>query len=282
MPGTVRRRKPAGRLSERPVSFHLHDQLMGLAGQRRRELPADREATVRAGTGRRAPTRPAGQNGRVRLEAITWKRLTDKLADELAGMTAQDGSPWLRVGIDAAPAARPGELAGRLAEELRLRGRFVQKNGAFGFLRPASLRLEFGRHDPDAYYSEWFDRQALWREVFNPLEPGGSGRVLPDLWDPQRDRATRSPYVQLPTGGVLLLHGPLLLGQWFPFDLTVHLSLSQAALGRRTAEGERWTVPAFARYEEEVAPRDAADVVVHADDPRHPAWNGIGRTGGAD
>ncbi|MER7394761.1 uridine kinase [Streptomyces sp. NPDC000151] len=212
----------------------------------------------------------------MRLEAITWERLTDALAEEVAGMTAQDGSPWLRVGIDAAPAARPGEPAGLLAEALRLRGRFVQKSGAYGFLRPASLRLEYGRHDPDAYYDEWFDRQALWREVFNPLEAGGSGRVLPDLWDPERDRATRSPYVRLPPGGVLILHGPLLLGQWFPFDLTVHLGLSPGALERRTEAGERWTLPAFARYEAEVGPREAADVVVRADDPCRPAWSGIG------
>ncbi|MFI9025883.1 uridine kinase [Streptomyces sp. NPDC053560] len=212
----------------------------------------------------------------MRLEAITWERLTEALAEEAAGRTAHDGSPWLRVGIDAAPAARPGELAGRLTDALRLRGRSVQTNSVHGFLRPASLRLEYGRHDPDAYYDEWFDRQALWREVFNPLEPEGSGRVLPDLWDPERDRATRSPYVRLPPGGVLLLHGPLLLGQWFPFDLTVHLGLSEGALKRRTEESERWTLPAFERYEAEVAPREVADVVVRADDPRRPAWGGIG------
>ncbi|MFG2140531.1 uridine kinase [Streptomyces sp. NPDC048650] len=224
----------------------------------------------------------------MRLEAITWERLTDALAGHLTTMTAQDGSPWLRVAIDGAPSpelsaplgqgappASPAELAGELAEALRLRGRAVHKAGAFGFLRPASLRLEYGREDPDAYYDEWFDRQALWREVFQPLGPGGTGRVLGDLWDPVTDRATRSPYVRLPPGGILLLHGPLLLGHWFPFDLTVHLSLSPAALARRTPRDRRWTLPAFARYQEETRPEQAADVVVRADDPRRPAWSGL-------
>ncbi|AIA02952.1 hypothetical protein DC74_2446 [Streptomyces noursei] len=146
--------------------------------------------------------------------------------------------------------------------------------GAHGFLRPASLRLEYGREDPDAYHDEWFDRRALWREVFQPLEPGGTGRVLPDFWDPVADRATRSAYVELPPGGVLLLHGPLLLGQWFPFDLAVHLKLSPGALARRTPRDQHWTLPAFARYEAETRPEEAADVVVRADDPRRPAWTG--------
>lgn len=139
-----------------------------------------------------------------------------------------------------------------------------------------SLRYEYGKEDPDSYADSWFDTNALWREVFRPLEPGGSGRVLPDLWDPVTDRATRSPYRVLPEGGVLIMHGPLLLGQWFPFDLAVHLRLSPGALRRRTEESERWTLPAFARYEDEVAPADRADAVVRADDPHHPAWTGIG------
>lgn len=211
----------------------------------------------------------------MRLEAITWERLTEVLADRVMAGKAEDGSPWLRVGVDGAPAAGTGELAEGVAEALRVRGRSVLVAGTSGFLRPASLRYEYGREDADTYYSGWFDNGALWREVFRPLEAGGSGRVLPDLWDPVTDRATRSPYVELPAGGVLLLHGPFLFGHWFPFDLSVHLRLSPAALRRRTPESERWTLPAFGRYEDEVGPAEAADVVVRADDPRHPAWGGL-------
>jgi len=237
--------------------------------------------------------------GRVRYEPITWERLTDALADRIAGLhggtatgtatgSAADtetgsaaaaagtaeASPWRRVALDGAPATRPGELARGLADALRVRGRSALVVAADGFLRPASLRFEHGRRDPDAYYDLWYDTGALWREVFAPLDPGGDGRVLPDLWDPERDRATRSEPVRLPAGGVLLLHGPLLLGHWFPFDLSVHLRLSAGALARRTDPGEQWTLPAFERYARETAPEEAADVVVRADDPRRPAWNG--------
>ncbi|MFE3326333.1 uridine kinase [Streptomyces sp. NPDC059176] len=209
----------------------------------------------------------------MRLEPISWERLTEAVADRVADSAAADGSPWLRVAVDGAPAAGPAAAAGTLAEALRVRGRSVLVAGTGGFLRPASLRYEYGREDPDTYYDGWFDTGALWREVFGPLEPGGSGRVLLDLWDPSTDRATRSPYRELPPGGVLVLHGPLLLGRWFPFDLTVHLRLSPAALRRRTEEREAWTLRAFERYESDVDPAAVADVVVRTDDPRHPAWN---------
>ncbi|MFP3990568.1 uridine kinase [Streptomyces sp. E11-3] len=218
--------------------------------------------------------------GAVRLEPITWERLTETLADRLLDLGPDDARPWPRVAVDGAPAAGTGELAERLADALRIRGRPALVVAVQGFLRPASLRFEYGHRDPETYYDGWFDTGALWREVFDPLEPGGTGRVLPDLWDPDTDRATRTPYTELPPSGVLLLHGPLLLGRWFPFDLTVHLRLTPGALRRRTEPGERWTLPAFERYEDEVAPAEAADVVVRADNPRHPAWNG-GRAGRA-
>ncbi|MDR3082546.1 MAG: uridine kinase [Streptomyces sp.] len=211
--------------------------------------------------------------GRVRLEAITWERLGDLLADRLLDLKPDDGSPWPRIAFDGAPAASPGDLARRVSDALRIRGRSSLVVGAEGFLRPASLRFEHGRRDPDAYYDGWLDTSALWREVFGPLEPGGDGRVLPDLWDSATDRATRSSYVQLPPDGLLLLHGSLLLRHWFPFDLSVRVLLSPGALRRRTPESEHWTLPAFERYEAEASP-GAADVLIRADDPRHPAWNG--------
>ncbi|MEU6060167.1 uridine kinase [Streptomyces sp. NPDC047097] len=211
----------------------------------------------------------------MRLEPITWERLTDTLAARLDGLAPGDGSAWLKVAVDGAPAARPEETARLLAEALRLRGRDVLTVATGGFLRPASLRYEYGKQAPDTYFGGWFDTGALWREVFGPLEPGGSGRVLPDLWDPVTDRATRSPYRTLAPGGVLLVHGPFLLGHWFPFDLTAHLLLSPGALARRTPAEEAWTLPAFERYEAEVGPADTADAVVRADHPRHPAWSGL-------
>jgi len=175
----------------------------------------------------------------------------------------------LRVAIDGADAAEPGRLADRLVEPLRAGGAAVARVRARDFLRPASLRWEFGRTDPDSFYDLWLDAAGLTREVLAPWAAGE--RYLPALWDATIDRAARAEYRPVPSRGVLLVDGPLLLGRGLPFDLSVHVRLSAGALRRRTPPDDAWTLPAFARYEEEVGPGAAADVVVRADDPRHPA-----------
>lgn len=202
----------------------------------------------------------------MRYRPISFERLADELADRILALP---GTPWVRVAVDGA--TNTGPLAEALTDPLRVGGRPVLRVSTVDFLRPASLRYERGRHDPDARYTDWLDEGALRREVLGPLEPGGNGMVLPALWDAERDRATRLERVTLPPGGVVIVDGELLLGRGLPFELTVHLSLSAGALRRRLPEHELWALPAFARYEEEVHPADVADVLVRADDPRHPA-----------
>ncbi|WP_033219719.1 uridine kinase [Kitasatospora phosalacinea] len=205
----------------------------------------------------------------MRVTPISPERLVELLAGRIDGL-ADDGRR-LRVAIDGADAARPGELADALVEPLRLLGRPVQRVSAADFLRPASVRLEYGKQDADAFHDLWLDQGALLREVLDPLEPDGDGRVLPTYWDRETDRSTRAGYVELPPRGVLLLDGPFLLGRWLPFELTVHLTQSAAALARRTPEPERWTLPAYERYRTETGPDELADLTVRVEDPRHPA-----------
>ncbi|MGN9768304.1 uridine kinase [Micromonospora sp. SD12] len=204
----------------------------------------------------------------MRIRPITPQRLVTELTERLAGT---DVPGRLRVAVDGALAARPDDLAAALVDPLRALGRPALHVRAADFLRPASVRLEYGRTNPDAFYEGWVDEQGLRREVLDPAGPEGSGRVLPSLWDAAADRSSRAAYVDLPPGGVVLVSGALLLGGGLPFDVTVHLVLSPAALARRTDPALRWTLPAFARYADEVAPATFADVVVRADDPRHPA-----------
>ena len=87
---------------------------------------------------------------------------------------------------------------------------------AADYLRPASLRLELGRTDPDMFLDGWLDVGGLRREVLEPADRGGSGRVLPRLWDADADRAHRDGYVDLPADGVVVLAGALLLGRGLP------------------------------------------------------------------
>lgn len=204
----------------------------------------------------------------MRFRPITTERLVDTLADELS-THRPDG--WLRVVLDGAAPTEPETLADALVDPIRVRGRPALRVHARDFLRAASLRLEFGRRDPDAFYTDWLDADGLRREVLAPLAPGGSGAVLPALWDADADRAHRSSYVDMPERGVLLLDGELLLGRGLPVDHTVHLALSEAALRRRLPEELHWRLPAYARYVAEVDPLRTADTAVRVDDPEHPA-----------
>jgi hypothetical protein len=208
------------------------------------------------------------QDGRV-PRPVTPAALPGLLADLCAAALPAPGR--LRVVIDGPPPADPARLAAATAELLHARGIPVVHARAGDFLRGASVRLEHGRTDPDAYLDDRLDLAALRRELLDPWGPDGSGAYLPTFWDPVRDRATRAAYEQAPPGGVLLLSGELLLGWDLPMELAVHLRLSPGALRRRTPAEEHWTLPAYERYATEHAPESVADVVVRWDDPRHPA-----------
>ncbi len=200
--------------------------------------------------------------------ADTLADLVDRAATARADVAAAGA---LRVVVDGPAAAGPERLADAMVDPLRLRGRPALRVASGWFLRPASVRLERGRTDPDAFYDDRLDVAGLRRELLDPLGPSGDGRYLPTLWDPATDRATRAGYQTAPPGAVLLLDGTLLLGRGLPADLSIHLRLSPAALRRRTEGDQRWVLPAYERYAREVHPERTADVVVLLDDPRHPA-----------
>ncbi|CCG04880.1 uridine kinase [Blastococcus saxobsidens] len=173
--------------------------------------------------------------------------------------------------VDGPEFADPEVLAAAIADRLPALGRAAVVVPATGFYRPASLRLEHGRTDPDARYTDWLDVGALDREVLAPTGPGGSGEYLPVLWDLTRDRAARVPRVPLPAGAVLLMPGALLQGVGLAFDVVVHLRLSPAARRRRAPVEQAWALPAYDRYDAEVDPMALADAVVLADHPDRPA-----------
>ncbi|CAM01505.1 hypothetical protein A8924_2596 [Saccharopolyspora erythraea NRRL 2338] len=203
----------------------------------------------------------------MRVRPVTPELLVSELVERIEKSSAR----WTRVAVDGAPEAGTGELADALVEPLRVAGRDVARVRMADYLRPASLRLERGREDPDSYYESWFDLDGLRREVLNPLAEGGNGEVLPALWDAGADRSPRLDRVRLAERGVAVVDGPLLLGAGLPFDFTAHLWLPPAALERRTPDARRWTLPAYRRYTDEVGPERLADVLVRVDRPGRPA-----------
>jgi hypothetical protein len=200
------------------------------------------------------------------IRPISVEALTREIAARVLEFDAR-----ARVAIDGAPAVDPDGLADAVVEELRNRGRFAMHVAERDFLLPASQRFELGRNSPYGFYEGWRDLAGLRREVLDPADIDGSGRVLPALWRTDIDRSARASYVDVPPGGVVIVSGEFLLGAGLPFELEVHLDASAAALARRTPAEEAWTLPAYERYRIEVNPATFADVVVRMEDPRHPA-----------
>jgi hypothetical protein len=200
-----------------------------------------------------------------------WQPVTpDDLPGRLAAWVA--ATPGLvRVAVDAPPVACPEALAEALVEPLRALGRPAAHVRATSFWRDASLRLEYGREDPDAYL-RWLDADALRREV---LEAAPFGSYLPSLRDPATNRSTRAAPRELAPNSIIIVSGPLLLGGDLPFDRAVHVALSPAARQRRTPAEALWTLPAFDSYDAAARPAATADVVIKWDDLRHPAVRGL-------
>ena len=197
----------------------------------------------------------------------------DRLVARVLSHPPGDGTPGgaTRLLVDGHPSTRPDALADRLVAPLRAAGRPVARVRVQDFWRPASLRLEHGREDPDALLDAWIDVAGLNREVLDAVGPGGPGRYLPSLRDPATSRSTRAAYVDAEPGLVVVLDGSLSLGRGLAVDLTAHLAARAATLGRRTTPEDAWTLAAYARYDDEVRPGETTDVVVRVDDARHPA-----------
>ncbi|MGW4768343.1 hypothetical protein ACWEO2_09920 [Nocardia sp. NPDC004278] len=151
------------------------------------------------------------------------------------------------IAIDGADAAEPLAIADRIATALRDTGRAAEVVSLHDYIRPASLRMEFGRTDEMSYCAAWFDYAALDREVIRALRE--DARWLPALWDEDRDRSARSPVRSAAPDTVLLIAGPMLFGRGLSFDLAVRLDMSEAALRRRTAPEAQWTIPAILRHD---------------------------------
>jgi len=155
-------------------------------------------------------------------------------------------------------------LSDELAPRLAAAARPALQVHAEDFLRPAGERFEWGREDEEAFRTRWLDAAALEREVLTP-----ETRYLPALWDAAADRSARRTALPVPPAAVLLVDGVLLLGRGLSSDLTVHVSLSPAALTRRGVPA--WQLPAFAAYERSARPAQVCDVLVRAEDPLRPA-----------
>ncbi|WP_159919422.1 MULTISPECIES: hypothetical protein [Nocardia] len=171
------------------------------------------------------------------------------------------------IAVDGADAAQPAALADRIVEALRDAGRSAEVVSLHDYVRPASLRMEFGRTDEMSYRTAWFDYTALRREVVDALR--GHGRWLPALWDEAADRSARAAIRTAPPATTIVLAGPMLAGRHLAVDVSLRLDLSEAALRRNTPPDAQWTIPALLRHDAENP--YTPDFFVRWDHPDRPA-----------
>ncbi|MGU3433300.1 hypothetical protein ACNHUS_09785 [Actinomycetes bacterium M1A6_2h] len=178
------------------------------------------------------------------------------------------------VAVDGADAAHPAEFARRLADVLRADGGDAAVVSLHDFVRPASVRLEYGRTDELSYRTSWFDYSALDREVIVALRHRGV--FLPALWDEATDRSPRAAVRSASANAAVIVAGPMLLGRGLQFDVTVRLQMSENAVRRKTPEDRAWTVSPLFDHDADVD--ETADFTVRWDHPDRPALAGaIGR-----
>lgn len=192
--------------------------------------------------------------------AITPEALTALVADRVGEL-----SGYAVIAVEGADAADPVSFAQSVAAQLRSTGRAAEVVALHDYVRPASVRLEYDREDEYTYRTAWFDYPALAREVIDALHE--QGRWLPALWNERTDRSARGRIQPAAPGTVILVAGPMLLGRYLAFDLTLTLRMSDAALRRRSAP--EFTVTAMREHREEHS--EDPDLLVAWDHPDRPA-----------
>ena len=226
------------------------------------------------------------QDGRQNMENGTRGEFLGRLAEAVESVT--NAHPT-RVALDGPPAAGKTTLADELALLLRSRGREVIRASTESFHLPRAQRYRHGEFSPQANYHDSFNYDTLRRVLLNPLGPDGDRRYQHAVYDLDTDTALSQPVTTAPADAVLLLDGvfllrPELIGRW---DLSIFVSAAFEQILNRarirdlarlgsTAEVERRFrtryIPAQKLYFATARPADHADIVVHNDDPRRPAW----------
>jgi uridine kinase len=220
------------------------------------------------------------------MENGTRDELLGRLAEAVGSVTVAHPT---RVAVDGPPAAGKTTLADELAVVLRTQGRHVIRASIEGFLLPRPSRYRRGEYSADACYHDSFDYEVLQRVLLDPLGPGGHRRFRQAVYDYGTDAALSQPATTAPADAVLLFDGVFLLrpGLADRWDLRIFVSatyeeaLDRARTRDRALFGSALAIerrhrlrygPAQALYLEAARPTDQAEIVVHNDDPRQPAW----------
>jgi uridine kinase len=216
----------------------------------------------------------------------TRGELLRRLAESVESITTDHP---LRVAIDGPPAAGKTTLADELAHFLRTRDRHVIRASTDGFHLPRAQRYRRGEYSPEGCYFDSFDYDVLCRVLLDPMGPNGDRRYKDAVSDYRTDTILSQPVRTAPADAVLLFDGvfllrPELVDRW---ELRIFVSAAvertldrarirdQALFGSAANVERRYRnryLPAQMLYYADARPIDYADIIVHNDELKRPAW----------
>jgi len=158
------------------------------------------------------------------------------------------------VAIDGVDGAGKTTFADELAPVLAQRGRAVVRASVDGFHNRRAIRYQKGTSDPEGFFLDSYNYEALGRFLLDPFRHGAPS-VDVARYDHETDQETSSP-VQVANSAVLLLDGIFLHRDelkdlWdFSIFLSVPFSISYARMAARDGSRPDPLAPENRRYYE--------------------------------
>ena len=159
-----------------------------------------------------------------------------------------------KIGIDGVDGAGKTVLADELATSLKNQDRPILRSSIDYFHNPRSLRYARGRQDPLGYYLDSFNLTALVRDLMEPLEKEGSGRIRTQVFNLANDQPQPAPWITVSNDTLLVFDGiflarPELLKFWdYLIYLHVDYEISIPRLAARDGGSPDTASPLNQRY----------------------------------
>jgi len=145
------------------------------------------------------------------------------------------------VAVDGVDGSGKTTFAGHLACAVHDYGRPVHVVHLDDFLNPRAIRYARGRASPQGYFLDTYDLAAFTTGVLEPLQAGGTRRIVPRVFDHRADSPVHVATVLVPEQAVVIVEGMFLhrhelAHRW---DTSIFLQVPFTVTAQRMAARDR-------------------------------------------
>jgi uridine kinase len=208
------------------------------------------------------------------------EELIIKIADEISAI--KKTRPTL-VTVDGIDASGKTILASELSMELRNRGKNVIESSIDFFHNPLEVRYQRGRDNPEGYYLDSFNLDALRKNLLDPLK-NGNLQYSARFFDYLTNTYSTSPILVAELNSILVFDRVFSLRKQLRsyWDYSIYIYISEDESLRRGIERDSGNREEAKRryleryiqgqrlYHLECCPIDYADIIVDNNDPVNP------------